>query len=74
MEEKIKIVKEMIQQAETKYYVAKLFKHSTPSIVEEFTDETFAHNYAGLMTSAEKGVFVVLTVHQPIERSDNLPM
>ena len=74
MEEKIKIAEEMIQQAEKKYYVVKLFRYSTPSIVEEFDDELFAHNYAGLMTSAEKGVFVVLTVHQPATCSDNLPM
>lgn len=62
MEEKIKIAEEMIQRAEKTYYVAKLFKYSTPSIVEEFNDEELAHQYAGLMTSAEKGVFVVLTV------------
>lgn len=65
MEEKIKIAEEMIQQAEKKYYVAKLFEYSTPSIVEEFNDEELARNYAGIMTSAEKGVFVVLTVNQP---------
>lgn len=65
MEEKIKIAEEMIQQAEKKYYVAKLYKYNTPSIVEGFNDETLAHQYAGLMTSAEKGVFVVMTVNQP---------
>lgn len=74
MEEKVKIAEEMIQHAEKKYYVAKLYKYNTPSIVEEFDDEQFAHNYAGIMTSAEKGVFVVLTVHQPVTCSNNLPM
>lgn len=64
MEKKIKEAEELIQQAEKKYYIAKVFCYSTPSIVEEFDDETLAHNYAGLMTSAGKGVFVVLTVNQ----------
>lgn len=66
MEKKIKEAEELIQQAEKKYYVAKLFKYCKPSIVEEFDDEALAHQFAGLMTSANKGVFVVLTVNQPV--------
>lgn len=65
METKIKEAEEMIQQAEQKYYVAKLFKYNTPSIVEEFDDEKLANQYADIMTSAEKGVFVIMTVNQP---------
>ena len=64
MEKKIQEAEELLQQAVKKYYVAKIFRYSTPSIVEEFDDQSLAHNYAVLMTSAGKGVFVVLTVDQ----------
>ena len=36
------------------YYVAKMYKHATPTIIECFTDHKRAHDFAELLT-AEKG-------------------
>ena len=65
-EEAVNEHERMIEQASTKYYVAKLYKHCTPSIVEIFDTYELANSYAGLMTSAEKGHFVVMTLCQPL--------
>lgn len=43
------------------YYVAKLYNHCTPNIVEQFNDLTLAQSYCKIMNDAGKGNYVVLT-------------
>ena len=42
------------------YYVAKIYKHMTPAIVESFEDKAHAIAYANVMNAADKGTFIVL--------------
>jgi hypothetical protein len=46
------------------YFVAKLYSHCTPSIVERFENKEHAIQYAKIMTESGKGAYIVLT---PIE-------
>ena len=43
------------------YYVAKLYNHCTPNIVESFNSLELAQSYANIMNCANKGTYVVLT-------------
>lgn len=43
------------------YYIAKLYNHCQPTIVESFDDLALAESYANIMNSANKGTYVVLT-------------
>lgn len=42
------------------YYVAKLFSHSTPLIVEQFEELRDALDYAEILNRSGKGKYVVL--------------
>ena len=42
------------------FYVAKLYNHSTPSIIMDFSTEELAKQYVELMTKARKGNYIVL--------------
>lgn len=46
------------------YYVAKLYTHVNPSIVEKFDNKEHAIQYAKVMTESGKGAYIVLS---PIE-------
>ena len=43
------------------YYVAKLYNHMQPSIVESFDNLELAQSYTNIMNCANKGTYVVLT-------------
>lgn len=47
------------------FYVAKLYKSSTPLIVEQFDKPEDAFEYAAIMNRAGKGNYVVLHEHLP---------
>lgn len=42
------------------YYVAKLYTHVNPSIVERFDNKEHAIAYAKVMTESGKGAYIVL--------------
>lgn len=44
-----------------KYYVARIYTHINPSIIEVFDNEQIAKEWASLMTQAGKGTYIVLT-------------
>lgn len=46
------------------YFVAKLYEHINPSIVEKFNNKEHAIQYAKVMTESGKGAYVVL---EPIQ-------
>lgn len=43
------------------YYVAKLYTHVNPSIVEKFNNKEHAIQYAKVMTESGKGAYIVLS-------------
>ena len=43
------------------YYIAKLYNHCQPTIVESFDNLALAESYANIMNNANKGTYVVLT-------------
>ena len=46
------------------YFVAKLYNHIAPAIIEKFNNKEHAIQYAKIMTESGKGAYVVLA---PIE-------
>ena len=44
------------------FYVAKMYKHMMPTIVECLTDETRAHTLAKILSEEKKEQYIVLTV------------
>lgn len=44
------------------FYVAKVYKHMMPSIVECLTDETRAHTLAKILSEEKKEQYIVLAV------------